>query len=220
MQLLYVFFLAVLGQGEISKEDPHQQVFSHIYSNKVWGTNAEGEGFSGGGSLVENTQPYMKLLDHFLKKRKIQSVVDVGCGDWEFSRYINWKTINYLGYDVVPFVIEKDQKKFGTSNIKFVHANFLKENLPAADLLICKHVLQHLTNADILAFLPQLSKFKYCLITNEVYPKTLSSDNVDIEIGQGHKIDLSKPPFSVKGEVLLNYKVGPTVHQVFLIKNK
>lgn len=223
MLILCVLLLSALGQGEqkiASAEDIHQKVFSEIYTNKVWGTNKAGEGFSGGGSLVKNTKSYMKFLEKFMRRHGIQSVVDIGCGDWEFSQYIDWKNIKYTGYDVVPFVIEKNQKKFGSRNIKFVHGNFLSIDLPSADLLICKHVLQHLTNEDILSFLSQLSKFKYCLITNEVYPETLSSDNPDIAVGGGHKIDLTKPPFLVEGKRVLDYKVGDASHQVFLIQNR
>ncbi|OGN65176.1 MAG: hypothetical protein A3E80_01300 [Chlamydiae bacterium RIFCSPHIGHO2_12_FULL_49_9] len=200
-------------------EDLHEEVFSHIYRNKIWGVNGEGEGGSGGGSLLENVQPYMRYLEKFMRENEIRSVVDAGCGDWEFSKYIDWEGIDYLGLDVVLFVIEKNQKRYGKSHIRFAHANFLTADLPKADLFICKHVFQHLTNRDILAFLPKLSKFKYCLITNEVDPRTFSSDNPDIDVGGGHKIDLSRSPFFIQGTKILNFYIGSSLHQVFLIKN-
>lgn len=197
----------------------HEQVFTHIYNHAVWGRNDEGVGFSGGGSLIINTRQYITRLTQFMKEHAITSVVDAGCGDWEFSRYIDWTGIDYIGYDVVNHIIQKNQQRFGAPNIQFVHANFVTEDLPEADLLLCKHVLQHLPNRDIITFLKQIKKFKYCLITNEVYPQTLTSDNPDIEIGSCHKVDLSKPPFNIKGTKILNYNIEGGVHQVFLIDN-
>lgn len=183
-------------------KNEHEKVFTSIYDNAVWGRNAKGEGFSGGGSLLKNSKRYMRFVQHFVKAHNVKTIVDAGCGDWEFSRYMDWNGARYLGYDVVASVIENNIKQFSKDNIRFIHANFLVEDLPKADLLLCKHVLQHLPNEDILAFIQQLKKFKYCLITNEVYPDTLSSDGVDIEIGGGHKIDLTLAPFNVVGTKL------------------
>lgn len=203
----------------ITKTDEHEKVFTQIYDNATWGKNAAGEGFSGGGSLLNNCHVYIEYLEQFMASHNIKTVVDAGCGDWEFARYMNWSDINYIGYDVVGHVIEKNTRKYGAPNIRFVHANCITEDLPPADLLLCKHVLQHLTNEDILSFLPQLKKFKYCIITNEVYPDTLSSDNKDIAIGGGHKIDLTKSPFNIKGIKVFNYRIKNAMHQVFLIDN-
>lgn len=200
-------------------EDLHERVFTHIYDHAVWGRNSEGIGFSGGGSLLKNAQAYIDFLVPFMKEHRITSVVDVGCGDWEFSRFIDWSGIQYIGYDVVKSVIEKNIKRYGSPNTTFVHANMLTEELPPADLLLCKDVLQHLTNKDIGLFLPQFKKYKYCLITNEVDPKTLSSDNQDTQIGGAHKIDLRRPPFNVQGTIVLNYHLGDDFHQIFLIDN-
>ncbi len=199
--------------------DQHEQVFTHIYDHAVWGKNSAGEGFSGGGSLTHNCRPYIKYLQEFMAEHNITSVVDAGCGDWEFAQHIDWKGIDYMGYDVVTSVIDKNIKRFGTSNIKFEQANIIKTDLSTADLFICKHVLQHLTNEDIFALIEQFSKYKYCIITNEVYPKTLSSDNSNIPIGGSRKIDLTHPPFNLSGQTVLNFRIGKAVHQVFLINN-
>ena len=137
----------------------------------------------------------------------------------EFSRYVNWQGARYIGYDVVAHVIEKNNKRFANQNISFVHGNCVTEDLPSADLLICKHVLQHLPNDDIVLFLKQLTKFKYCLLTNQVEPGTFSGDNADIAIGGGRKLDLTKPPFNLKGTRVLHYPVEEGIHQVFLIDN-
>lgn len=228
VNLLSKIFIGIglIGTYAYADKSPsHQQVFTDIYTKGVWGSNDKGEGFSGGGSLLQNTKEYRAFLQQFMKTHSVRTVVDAGCGDWEFSRYIDWTGIQYLGFDVVAHVIQKDIERYGTSNIRFINANFLAIDLPAADLLICKHVLQHLSNQDIISFLPQLKKFKYCLITNQVDPDTLSGDNADTVVGGAHKIDLSKAPFNVAGKKVLTYCIGGpvrsggSIHQVFLIDN-
>ena len=198
----------------------HEEIFSNIYHHGIWGTNAQGEGHSGGGSTVEHTQQYVQFLQRFMKEKNVTSVVDAGCGDWEFSRFINWSGITYRGYDIVLSVIEKNRRQFSQENIQFFHTNILNTEFPHADLLICKHVLQHLPNADIVTFIRRhCSRFKYCIITNEVDPKTLSSNNSDITVGKTHSIDLNKPPFSLVGYKALTYYIHHVPHQVFVIDN-
>jgi SAM-dependent methyltransferase len=172
-----------------------QDAFTRIYKSGLWGKNNAGEGTSGEGSSLLTTESYRTFLQQFLKEMHIHSVVDAGCGDWEFSRAIKWDGIDYKGYDVVKSVIKKNKAKFSRSNIQFYHVDLLQTELPTADLLLCKDVLQHLTIEDVLLFIKQLPKFKYCLITNDVYPTTLSSHNPQIARGDYRPLDLTQPPF-------------------------
>lgn len=194
-------------------------VFTNKYKYRTWGANDQGKGTSGIGSTLPNTELYRELLQDFLESFDIKTVVDVGCGDWEFSQAIDWTGINYIGFDIVKPVIKRNIAKYGTSNIIFKHGNAIEMDLPQADLLICKDVLQHLPNEDILKFIQQLGKFKYCLITNDVNPVTLSSDNPEIKHGEDHYLDLSKPPFSLRGVKLIDYWCVVTHKLVFFIDN-
>ncbi len=194
-----------------------EEIFTYIYDNKLWGCNQEGKGTSGSGSLLETTQEYRMFLQNFLAEFQIHSVVDVGCGDWQFSRTINWDGVHYMGYDAVQSVIENNQRKFGKPNILFIHGDAACLDLPCADLLICKDVLQHLPYEDIFQILAQCYKFKYCLITNDVDAITLSSPNHQIVKGGYHTLDLSRPPFNLKGTKVLTYPAGQDMKQVFFL---
>jgi SAM-dependent methyltransferase len=207
----FLLILGVLGSSEIKAEDSIETVFTEIYDNCVWGSNENGFGISGGGSTLEATVVYREFLQSFFLKHDIHSVVDFGCGDWEFSRTINWDGIDYIGYDVVARLISQNQEKYGAPNIHFYHGNGLNVDLPSADLLVCKDVLQHLSNEDIAIFLNQLHKFKFCLITNDV------GKNEQIKAGLYRGLDLTKPPFSLKAHKVLLYDSGSGIKQVFLI---
>jgi Methyltransferase domain len=217
-----LLFIILLAQSFVYSDNV-ETVFTQIYNEGKWGKNANGHGCSGSGSSLENTVTYRAYLQYFLKKYNIRSVIDVGCGDWTSSSAINWGSIRYIGYDVVKSVIENNREQYGTPLISFVHDNGIKSNLPKADLLICKEVLQHLPNSDIKQFLTQLNKFKYCLITNDVNPTTFTSNNRDAPYGHYRPIDLTAPPFSIKAIKVLMYTIDygnhQDVKQVLLIKN-
>ena len=59
-------------------------------------------------SLRINNKKYITFLTKFLKDHDITNVCDIGCGDWQVSKHIDWTGIHYLGIDVVKDVIKKN----------------------------------------------------------------------------------------------------------------
>jgi SAM-dependent methyltransferase len=198
-----------------------EAAFDSIYKSAMWGANAQGAGNSGFGSTLRTTLLYRTFLGQLLKDLKIQSVVDAGCGDWEFSQAIDWTGIDYKGYDIVPAVIEHDKASYAKPNIQFFNADIIETDLPPADLLISKHVLQHLPNADVQKFLTrQLHKYKYVLLTDGVSVGSMSSTNPDIKPGQYRPLDLTRPPFNLRGAKVLTWWDGRDMHQVLFTVGK
>jgi len=210
----------VVGGCKPSTPAEVTQAFTKIYDEHYWGVGSGGQGTSGGGSTLAATVVYRPFLQDFMKQHGVKTVVDAGCGDWEFASAMDWTGIDYTGIDVVPSVIAEDQKKYGAPNIKFQTADIVRTELPAADLLICKDVLQHLPTQDVLAFLAQLPKYKDALLTDTVDPHTLSSENGEIQPGQFRPLDLTEPPYSVPGLKVLTYFDGHHTHQVLWIHRK
>ena len=200
--------------------DTRQRVFDDIYRNATWGTGSGTVGTSGVGSTLSSTLVYRTFLKQFLETNNIKSVVDAGCGDWEFSQAIDWTGIDYKGFDIVASLIEQDTRKYGKPNIQFFTADFLDKELPAADLLISKNVLQHLPTVDVQKFLPQLAKYKHVLLVNGVNDLTLSSSNPDIPVGGYRGLDLTAPPFNMVAAKVLTYWDGNHMQQVLHLFNK
>lgn len=194
--------------------DPVESVFSNIYTHRLWGENP-----SGSGSRPENTKLYRYFLQDFMGDHQIHSVVEIGSGAWEFSRLMDWKGIHYIGYDICKELVEVNQKQFGASNIEFRHGNALRMDIPSADLLICKDVLQHLPNQEILLLSPQLGKYKHVLLINDVDSDTFTAANWDVPAGSCRSLDLTKPPFNLKGEKCFTFTCGGTTKQVLHIRN-
>jgi len=212
--------VAAPGEPKFSSSQK-QEAFESIYKNADWGTNDGGAGNSGLGSRVETTLLYRTFLVQFMKNNEIHSVVDAGCGDWEFSKTIDWKGIDYRGYDIVAPVIESNKRLYGKPNVQFFHADIVEHDLPKADLLVVKNVLQHLPNADVKKFLAvQVPKFKHVLLMNGVNHTTLTGANDDILPGGFRNLDPTAPPFGASGFKALTYYDGFHMQQVLYMGGK
>ena len=179
----------------------HAEIFDRIYATNFWKQG------SGPGSTEEATRQYRVYLQNFLKTNNIRSVLDVGCGDWQFSQYIDWSGIEYVGVDVSAVVLS-NTRKFTRPGIAFRELNAVKDPLPQADLLIAKDVLQHWSNADILAFIPKLTSFRNALITNGFNSAGMSNLNQDIVAGSWRPVDLRERPYHLPGSYVFWFDAG------------
>jgi SAM-dependent methyltransferase len=203
------------------RDVPHAAIFNQVYAKQKW---LKG---SGPGSYAETTETYRAFLQDFVAARSVKSVLDIGCGDWQFSQLIDWSGIDYLGIDVSSIALGHAQR-FATGRIRFAEGDARTMALPRADLLIMKDVLQHWTNAEIVALIPKLAQFRYCLITNGFVDGAMPALNLDKSAGSYRPVDLAKPPFCVAGTDVLSYDfsvplagVGTFAEhkRVFLIEN-
>src|SRR5262245_44311094 len=109
------------------------EIFGGIYDRGEWGNDGSGQ-----GSNPSAAESYLPILQHVVSN--VRSVVDVGCGDWQFSRHVDWTGIRYLGLDVVSSVIEQNRARFAQPGIQFECVDVLVGRPPRADLLVCKDV--------------------------------------------------------------------------------
>lgn len=209
---------APLPAAELGAPAHARDVFTDIYGRGTWGKGDAGVGTSGTGSTLQATVVYRAFLQQLMKDHAIRSVVDAGCGDWEFSQAIDWTGIDYRGFDIVESVVVQNRQRHGRPNIQFFVGNIVEDDLPAADLLLSKDVLQHLTNQQVQAFLTrQLARYKHVLLTNGIDAQTLTAANTDIAIGGYRPLDLTRPPFSLSGLKVLTYWDGLHMHQVLYV---
>lgn len=195
------------------------EIFSNIYTNKLWGGAENSEKFmSGPGSHDENIIiPYINLLLQIVVFNDIRSITDVGCGDFWIMRHVIahlekiGHKINYSGIDVVEDLVNYNNERFGTENIKFycLDASEKDKRLPKGDMIIIRQVLQHLNNVDVERILTKADKFKFALITEHIYegegviPNLDNNRNGDIRLGFKSGIYLEKPPFNYSNVVHL-----------------
>jgi hypothetical protein len=190
-----------------------EHIFTQIYENSVWGTNNKKEynGSSGSGSSIEyNIEYYIPFLKKFINDNNINSIVDLGCGDFRCGELI-YKDIaaSYTGYDAYKNIIDYNNEQFKTDlNFKFVHLDFYNniEKIESGELCIIKDVLQHWSTNNIDIFLDMLiksKKFKYILICNCCYQE---KSNEDIKNGDFRYLSCDKMPLKKFNPIkLFNY---------------
>jgi SAM-dependent methyltransferase len=191
-------------------------IFSEIYASGKWGRDQNGKGTSGPGSTLGATVEYRSFIEGMIKYHNVRSVLDAGCGDWGFSSAIDWQGVSYLGIDAANIVRDL-QEKYVRPGVQFMGGD-ITDPLPAADLLLCKDVLQHLPNDLVCRFIKnnlRSRKYRYALITNDK-----GTGNPDILPGEHRALDLSASPFCVEGLIELPirfYAVGGDLKKTQLI---
>lgn len=199
--VLLTLLIVLIGIAVYRNNRSLQSVFDGIYTEGKWGEDDSGRGWSGPGSQADFTREYVGFIENFIVENNIRSVIDAGCGDWTFSKDINWHGAEYLGIDISEIAIDR-AKQYESDRVKFMLGD-ITEILPPADLLLCKDVLQHLPNDLINKFIVNnlsVGKYRWAIITNDLLE---SGGNRDIDAGGYRRIDLSKPPFNLKNLIIL-----------------
>ncbi len=196
---------------------PTKAAMEQIYAAKLWGDNGS-RFYSGHGSHHPRmVDPYVGILTAFLKSfEEPITVCDLGCGDFNVGKELVPYVRKYIAVDIVPELIDFNTKTFQHPNLEFQCLDMAEDHLPYGDCAILRHVLQHLSNAEVQNVVNKLYDFNYVVLTEHV-PEGHFIPNTDIVSGQGIRLkkqsglDLLKAPFHFKvkeGKPLLS--VCPT----------
>lgn len=119
---------------------------------KGWRSN---ETPCGSGSELKNAQYVINLLPKLISEYNITSISDVGAGDLNWITHVDLKC-KYKGYDLYPR--HEDVIQFDAT----------KEVVPQSDLILCRHVLNHLSiqYSEFILSNFRESKSRYLLMTN------------------------------------------------------
>jgi SAM-dependent methyltransferase len=183
---------------------PTKKVMDQIYEKKLWGGQSE-DFYSGEGShLPEIVNPYIESVTSFLTSFKDPlTVCDLGCGDFNVGKQLVPFTKKYVAVDIVADLIEYNRKTFKAENLEFQCLDIAEEELPAADCVLLRQVLQHLSNAEVQRIVEKLTQYKYIILTEHL-PQGDFVPNLDILSGQGIRLKkqsgicLKDHPFNFK----------------------
>lgn len=167
-----------------------QDIFTHIYNTKAWGDD---ETISGSGSRAQEAQGLIHVLPQVMQLLGIQSLLDLGCGDFNWLQYTDLSGVQYYGADIVPELIEANTAKFGCNEIQFLHLDMTYQDLPQADMVMIRDTLTHFSYYQIHRTLKNIMRhdFQYAMISN--YSGLLINSN--IENGFWRPINLTRAPF-------------------------
>ncbi len=190
-----------MGNNRNSKPWSTKDVMQQVYKNKLWG-GADSDFYSGEGSHnSEIIEPYLTAVKNFLKSLDNPiAICDLGCGDFNVGNELFSYSKNYIGVDIVPNLIQRNKELYRSENLSFHCMDIAMDELPKADCVLLRQVLQHLSNHEVEQIVKKLYQYKYVILTEHL-PVGDFTSNKDIISGQGIRIkkqsgiDLIAAPF-------------------------
>lgn len=165
-----------------------EDVFNEIYRVGAW-VHSDGQcSFSGVGS--ESPAELSTSLPSLLARLQCRRLLDVGCGDWNWMRNIELPC-EYVGVDVVPEVIEAN-RRYERPGVTFSIADAVSDQLPTADVALCREVLFHLSFEEGLAALANIKRSARWLVAT-TDPTIWFNSN--IRTGDFRKVNLQRAPY-------------------------
>ncbi|MEV0806071.1 class I SAM-dependent methyltransferase [Micromonospora sp. NPDC050200] len=170
------------------------QVFEQVYRRGVWLTTEHQQSRSGAGSELEATDQLREALPGLLSRLGARSLLDVGCGDFNWMCQVDLGAVEYVGLDIVPSVIQANLDRYGAPQRSFRCLDAVTESLPRADAVLCREVLFHLSFADAERLLANVrsSGARHLIATTD----TTTGFNSDIRTGDYRLLNLRRRPFA------------------------
>ncbi len=174
-----------------------QERFERIYSTNLW---SDPETRSGVGSTLDSTRVVRAELPKALRQLQAKALLDIPCGDFTWMEHVDLTGVSYIGGDIVPTIVERNRQLHAGPSRKFMDLDLTRDDLPDADVLLCRDCMVHLSYANIRAALANIarSRIRYLLMTS--FPGR--GDNKDIADGDWRTLDFQAPPFSFPDPVL------------------
>lgn len=165
--------------------------FEKIYELGVWIHGKDQDAASGLGSELEATEGLRSSLPGLLRDLKIQTLVDVGCGDWTWMSQLDLPC-NYLGLDIVENVVERNRASYSKPGIDFRQLDAVAEPIPDCNAVLCREVIFHLSFADGLSLIKNIKRHaEWLIITTD----STTWFNSDIPSGDFRMLNLQYRPF-------------------------
>jgi len=162
----------------LRRANPTQRVFERIVESNL---KVGDESVSGPGSCLAQTAEIRQRLPFLIAGLNIRSMLDAPCGDFNWLKHVRLDLEEYIGGDIVPKLVEQNQRNFGNSKRRFLHLDITSDYLPQVDLILSRDCLVHFPFSEISAALKNFksSQSTYLLTTTFTGPRP----NLDIPMG-------------------------------------
>jgi hypothetical protein len=172
--------------GNLSPSD-----FEKIYHMGLFGST---ESRSGSGSTMEQTEHIRGTLAQLFEELGIKTLLDVPCGDFNWMRHINMSNMRYIGGDIVADMVKKNNEDFSSQNVEFRVINIITDNLPKADIILCRDCLGHLKLEDGLKAIRNFKRSGATYLLSTTFPDHIKNSD-DFRIWR--TVNLESGPFNL-----------------------
>lgn len=168
-----------------------EAAFTPFYTENRWG---DSESVSGPGSTLTRTSKLRQELPLLLREIRVHTLLDAGCGDFNWMKDTELGVENYIGVDVVPELVERNQRLYGNERRRFILGELTRDKLPQVDVILCRDCLIHFSYKDIAAAIRNFKRSGSTYLLTNTYP--LWTRNEDIRTEEFRHINLLLSPFS------------------------
>src|SRR5262249_36013324 len=89
-----------------------------VHGRNRWGDSESG---AGPGSNRARAAAFSAELPALLDAFGVRTLLDAPCGDFNWMREVPWSLDRYVGVDIVPEIVEKNQRVYGSETRSFLH---------------------------------------------------------------------------------------------------
>ncbi len=170
----------------------HRQ-FDEAFKTGVW--TGTGESVSGDGSSLAATEKLRATLPRAVEELAVKTLLDVPCGDWNWMSQVDLPLERYIGGDIVNLLIRQNQERFSDPRRTFLVIDLCIDELPAADLLLCRDALIHFSYTDIWRAIANIKNAGITYIATTTFPATKTNTDQGTGI-PWRPVNLEAEPFS------------------------
>jgi hypothetical protein len=154
------------------------------------------ESMSGAGSTLAETAALRAALPELLRRHGVASLLDLPCGDFHWMAEVPLGDVRYTGADIVPELVARNRLLYGDGERRrFLRLDATRDRLPAADLVLCRDLLIHLSLRDVFQVLAAVvASGARWLLTSHFAAR---DGNPEIESGDFRPVNLCREPFNL-----------------------
>lgn len=188
----------IFGKSERSRPRSRalQARFTEVYAENLWGSS---ESRSGGGSVRGSA--WVTIAEQALAKavheHGVRSLNDIPCGDFNWMPDVLARLggVRYIGFDIVHTALARNKDRHPEHEFRLLDVT--THTPPAADLIFCKDLLNHLTDADVKRAIAnmQRSGSKFLLASNNPGFENIPLPETP---GASRHLDITAPPFNFR----------------------
>jgi len=172
------------------RKDRFARIFRH--HREVWGGM---ESASGRGSDLDNTATIRVTLPALIREWEIRTMIDAPCGDFHWMSRLDLGLERYIGVDIVAELIELNRQKYRIEAVReFRVMDLVRDRLPAADLILCRDCLVHLSLPEACAVIENFRASGAWRLLVTTFPACAA--NREIKTGQWRRLNLASAPFN------------------------
>ena len=168
-----------------------ESTFAPFYTENRWGDD---ESVSGPGSSLTRTAKLRRELPDLLQEIGARTLLDAPCGDFNWMKNTRLGVEQYIGVDVIPDLVTRNQEFYGNDETQFLLLDLTRDKLPRADVILCRDCLIHFSYRHIAAAIKNFKRSGSTYLLTNSYPAW--SKNENIRTGDFRPLNLTLPPFN------------------------